>query len=54
MGLRFRAVFPGVGAVLLDAGRVVFDLATGEVLFEGGPHQVVHEDFEAYCAEFAS
>jgi hypothetical protein len=52
-GLRFRAVFPEAGAVLLDAGRLVFD-ETGDVVFEAGPHQVVHEDFEAYCAEFSS
>lgn len=53
-GLRFRAVFPGAGALLLDAGRLVFDVTTGEVFFEAGPHQVFHEDFEAYCAAFAS
>jgi hypothetical protein len=53
-GLRFRAVFPGAGAVLLDAGRLVFDAETGEIFFEAGPHQVFHEDFEAYCAEFSS
>lgn len=53
-GLRFRAVFPGAGAVLLDVGRISFDPATGEVFFEAGPHQVFHEDFEAYCAEFSS
>jgi hypothetical protein len=53
-GLRFRAVFPGAGALLLDAGRLVFDVVTGEVSFEGGPHQVFHEDFEAYCAAFSS
>jgi hypothetical protein len=52
-GLRFRAVFEGAGAVLLDAGRVVFD-ETGAIAFEAGPHQVIHEDFEAYCAEFAA
>lgn len=53
-GLRFRAVFPGAGAVLLDAGRLIFDVDAGEVLFEAGPHDVFHEDFEAYCAEFSS
>jgi hypothetical protein len=53
-GLRFRAVFPGAGAVLLDAGRLVFDAETGEVFFEAGKHQVFHEDFEAYCAQFSS
>lgn len=52
-GLRFRVVFPGIGAVLLDAGRVVFD-ETGAVVFEAGPHQVVNEDFEEFCAAFES
>jgi hypothetical protein len=53
IGLRFRAVFPGIGAVLLDAGRVVFD-ESGAVIFSAGPHQVVNEDFEEFCAAFAS
>lgn len=52
-GLRFRVVFPGIGVVLLDAGRVVFD-ETGAVVFEAGPHQVVNEDFAEFCAAFAS
>jgi len=53
-GLRFRAVFPDAGALLLDAGRLVFDVVTGDVSFEAGPHQVFHEDFEAYCEAFSS
>jgi len=52
-GLRFRAVFPGIGAVLLDAGRIVFD-DTGAVVFEAGPHQVVNEDFGEFCEAFES
>jgi hypothetical protein len=52
-GLRFRAVFPGIGAVLLDAGRIVFD-ETGAVVFEAGPHQVFNEDFDEFCEAFAS
>lgn len=53
IGLRFRAVFPGIGAVLLDAGRVVFD-ASGAVVFSAGPHQVVNEEFTEFCAAFSS
>jgi hypothetical protein len=53
VGLRFRVAFPGLGIVLLDAGRVVFD-AAGNVIFEAGPHQVVNEDFTEFCAAFAS
>lgn len=52
-GLRFRVVFPGIGAVLLDAGKLVFD-ETGAVVFEAGPHQVVNEDFTEFCAAFAT
>ncbi len=53
VGLRFRVAFPGLGVVLLDAGRIVFD-ADGNVVFEAGPHQVVNEDFGEFCAAFAS
>ena len=48
LGVRFRVNFPGLGYVLLDAGRVVFD-ADGNVIFKAGPHQVINEDFEAFC-----
>jgi hypothetical protein len=48
-GIRFLVAFPQLGAVFLDVGRVVFDRATGEVLFEAGPHQLVHEDFDEFC-----
>lgn len=53
VGLRFRVTFPGLGVVLLDAGKIVFD-ADGNVTFEAGPHQVFNEDFTAFCAAFAS
>jgi hypothetical protein len=53
VGLRFRVVFPGLGVVLLDAGKVVFD-ANGNVAFETGPHQIVNEDFAEFCAAFAA
>jgi hypothetical protein len=48
VGVRFRVNFPGLGHVLLDVGKVVFD-ADGNVIFEAGPHQVINEDFEAFC-----
>lgn len=48
VGVRFRVNFPGLGHVLLDVGRVIFD-ADGNVIFEAGPHQVINEDFEAFC-----
>jgi len=48
VGVRFRVNFPGLGHVLLDVGKIVFD-ADGNVIFEAGPHQVINEDFEAFC-----
>jgi len=53
VGLRFRVAFPGLGVVLLDAGKIVFD-ADGDVVFEAGPHQVFNEDFGEFCVAFAS
>jgi hypothetical protein len=53
VGLRFRVTFPGLGVVLVDAGKIVFD-ANGNLVFEAGPHQVVNEDFTEFCAAFAS
>jgi hypothetical protein len=53
VGLRFRVVFPGLGIVLLDAGKVVFD-ADGNVAFAAGPHQIVNEDFAEFCAAFVA
>ena len=29
---------PGGGTVLIDAGRLVFDVATGDIIDSGGPH----------------
>jgi len=52
-GLRFRVAFPGLGVVLLDAGKIVFD-RDGNVVFEAGRHQVFNEDFAEFCAAFAS
>jgi hypothetical protein len=50
-GIVWRFTIPGGGVVLLDAGRVTFD-SEGEVLFEGGPHQLLHGDVDAFCAAF--
>ena len=52
-GLRFRVAFPGLGVVLLDAGKVVF-YADGNVVFEAGLHQIVNADFGEFCAAFAA
>ena len=53
LGLRSAYVVPGSGLVLLDAGRVVFDSATGDVLSQSGQHQVLDGDTAAFCAYFA-
>ena len=52
-GLRFRVAFAGLGVVLLDAGKIVFD-ADGDVVFEAGLLQVFNEDFTEFCTAFAS
>jgi len=38
VGLQFHNNVPGQGIVALDAGRIVIDWATDEVIFEAGPH----------------
>jgi hypothetical protein len=47
-GLRIKGTMPGGGALILDVGRVVFD-ASSTPIFEGGQHQLIHEDFEDFC-----
>jgi hypothetical protein len=37
VGVTFRLNEPGVGLVAIDAGRVVYDRQTGEVILEDGP-----------------
>jgi hypothetical protein len=51
-GLSYRVTVPGGGAVLLQAGRLVFDEA-GDVVFEAGPHQVQHGDTDKLCEALA-
>ena len=51
VGLYYSTTVPGVGLVFHDVGRLVRDLDTGEVLFEAGPHDVLHEgDVALFCA----
>jgi hypothetical protein len=51
-GLSYRVTVPGGGAVLLQAGRLVFD-AAGNVVFEAGPHQVLSGDTDKLCEALA-
>jgi hypothetical protein len=55
VGLVFRYSGPGVGAVLMDRGRLVWNIdANGEMvgdpIFEAGPHPELHGDFGGLCA----
>jgi hypothetical protein len=52
LGLRSAYHVPGAGLVLLNAGRIVFDSATGDVLSQSGQHQVLNGDTAAFCAYF--
>jgi hypothetical protein len=51
VGAFTRISVPGAGILVLEAGRIVFDLATGAILFEAGPHEFTfHGDTAALCA----
>jgi len=52
LGLRSAYHVPGIGLVLLNAGRIVFDSTTGDVLSQPGQHQVLDGDTGAFCAYF--
>jgi hypothetical protein len=49
VGLVFRYALPGLGVVLMDRGRLIFD-SDGQVLFEAGPHPELHGDLGDLCA----
>jgi hypothetical protein len=52
VGLVFRDSAPGVGVVLMDRGRLVFD-GNGELVFEARPHPQLHDDFGELCSALA-
>jgi len=54
VGLRNAYTVPGEGVVLLDAGRLILDPATGEVTFEAGQHEIVEGSVDAFCGYFQS
>ena len=41
VGLRNAYHVPGAGVVLLDAGRLILDVETGDVIFEAGQHELL-------------
>jgi hypothetical protein len=55
VGLVFRYSGPGLGIVLMDRGRLIWNVDdTGEMVgtptFEAGPHPLLHGDFGGLCA----
>ena len=51
-GTVFNIQAMGTGDVLTDAGIIIFDTETGEVLFEGGPHPA-YRSLQSLCDYFA-
>lgn len=51
-GMQYHLVIPGLGNVLLDVGRTVYDLNAGTFVFLAGPHQVNTGDTASLCAAF--
>jgi hypothetical protein len=49
IGSIFRITIPGQGMVSQDTGIITFNDATGEVLFEGGPHENAHGTAPNVC-----
>ena len=52
-GMQYHLMIPGLGHVLLDAGRTVYDVKAGAFVFLAGPHQVATGDTADLCAAFA-
>ena len=49
-GLHFNLTIPGHGVVFHQVGQIIFDLATGDVLFQAGPADFEDDDIAALCA----
>jgi len=55
VGLLFQLVIPGHGPIFKEAGRVIYDFDTGEVLFSAGPHDLGPYwdfDWQSLCEYF--
>lgn len=48
-GQPYTVTLPGSGLILHDVGRVVF-APDGTITFEGGPHQLLHNQVQKLCA----
>lgn len=53
IGTLYNIQIPGEGVVLLDAGIVVYDTETEELVREAGPHMRLHGDVSGLCSYFA-
>ncbi len=53
-GLASKITFPGYGVVFLDAGLVVFDLDTDEILFKRGPSDFYDGNGDIICSILSS
>lgn len=51
-GLQYHLTVPGLGNVLIDAGRTVYDLHAETFVFLAGPHQVNTGDTASLCTVF--
>jgi hypothetical protein len=45
---------PGGGPIMLDAGRFIVDLTTGQRIFEAGTHDYIDGDWQALCNALAT
>lgn len=52
-GVIYKLTIPGYGVVFHEAGRLVIDLETDEILFEAGPSDFHDENLDALCAALA-
>ena len=46
----FKITLRGHGVIFINAGRIVYNADTGEVLFQAGPLDYFNADFDALCA----
>jgi hypothetical protein len=50
IGTLWKLTVPGGGAVFQSVGRITFNRATGEVLFEAGKWDIISGDYSGLCA----
>jgi hypothetical protein len=56
MGIVSKYLLPGTGVVLMDRGRLIWNIdpetgeTVGDPIFEAGPHPSLHGDFGELCA----